>query len=60
MVPLSTIASALQLAVIFYLLVLGAVALMGCVIHHMAQRYSSRPDLKRCIVFAGYVTTQCC
>lgn len=55
-VPLS-IASALQLAVIFYLLILGAIALMGYVIHRMAQRYPSAPDLNRCIVFAGYVAT---
>ena len=55
-VTLST-TSALQLAVLFYLTILGAIALMGFVIHRMAQRYTVHPDLNRCIVFAGYVAT---
>lgn len=44
-------------AVAFYLLMLAGVAIMGKVIHWMARRYESRPNLHLCMVFAGYVAT---
>ena len=47
----------LGLGVLFYLLILGAVAVMGRVIHWMARSYPQRPGLARCTVFAGYVAT---
>lgn len=55
-IPLS-ILSALGLAVLFYALILGSVAVMGRVIHWMARDYPQRPSLQRCTVFAGYVAT---
>ena len=45
------------LAVLFYALMLGGVAVMGRVIWWMARNYPERPSLKRCMVFAGYVAT---
>ncbi|WP_437608350.1 Yip1 family protein [Erwinia sp. V71] len=45
------------LGVVFYLLMLGGVAVMGRVIHWMARDYPQRPSLPRCTVFAGYVAT---
>ncbi|MBK4714166.1 MULTISPECIES: Yip1 family protein [Tenebrionibacter/Tenebrionicola group] len=47
----------LGLAVLFYALMLGGVAVMGYVIHWMARNYPQRPSLGRCMVFAGYVAT---
>jgi len=47
----------IALAVVFYLLILGGVAVMGKVIHWMARDYPQRPSLQRCTVFAGYVAT---
>ncbi|MFD1802906.1 Yip1 family protein [Mixta tenebrionis] len=47
----------LMLALLFYLLILGGVAVMGRVIHWMARDYPQRPSLARCTVFAGYVAT---
>ncbi|WP_168195893.1 Yip1 family protein [Nissabacter sp. SGAir0207] len=49
--------TALAIALAFYLLMLGAVALMGRVIHMLSRRFPSRPSLNECIVFAGYVAT---
>lgn len=49
--------TAVLLAVIFYALILGAVWLMGNVIHWLARRYPERPDLNHCVVFAGYMAT---
>lgn len=49
--------TAVLLAVIFYALILGAVWLMGNVIHWLARRYPERPDLSHCVVFAGYMAT---
>lgn len=46
-----------SLAVLFYALMLGGVAVMGRVIWWMARNYPERPSLKRCMVFAGYVAT---
>lgn len=47
----------LYAAIIFYLLILAAVALMGQVIYWMAQRYAAHPGWHSCIVFAGYTAT---
>ncbi|MEM6159925.1 Yip1 family protein [Erwinia sp. P6884] len=55
-IPLSLV-SALGLAVLFYGMILGGVAVMGRVIHWMARDYPQRPSLQRCTVFAGYVAT---
>lgn len=52
-----TLASALGLAVLFYVLILAGVAVMGRVIYWMARDYPQRPDLARCTVFAGYIAT---
>lgn len=49
--------TASMLAVLFYLLILGGVAVMGRVIHWMARDYPRRPGLQRCTVFAGYIAT---
>ncbi|GAB2788822.1 Yip1 family protein [Halomonas shantousis] len=48
---------ALGAGVAFYVIILAAVALMGGVIYKLAQRYPSRPSLRCCIIFAGYVAT---
>ncbi|WP_110669941.1 Yip1 family protein [Salinicola halophilus] len=48
---------ALVLAALFYALILGAVYLMGFVIHWLAARFESRPSLQRCTVFAGHMAT---
>lgn len=45
------------LGVLFYAATLGAVALMGNVIHWLARDYPQRPSLHRCVVFAGYIAT---
>lgn len=49
--------NAFALAVLFYVLMLGGVAVMGRVIHWMAREYPHQPSLQRCIVFAGYTAT---
>ncbi|MCM2972178.1 Yip1 family protein [Larsenimonas suaedae] len=49
--------TALTLAIVFYLAILGAVALVGTVLHWSARRFPSRPSRNRCITFAGYVGT---
>lgn len=49
--------TAFGLAVLFYAVILGGVAVMGRVIHWMARDYPQRPSLQRCTVFAGYVAT---
>ncbi|BAK10643.1 inner membrane protein YohC [Pantoea ananatis AJ13355] len=49
--------TALGLGILFYLLILGGVAVMGRVIHWMARDYPQRPGVERCTVFAGYVAT---
>jgi hypothetical protein len=54
--PISLLTAA-WIAVVFYLVMLAAVAVMGRVIYTLARRYDSRPDVKSCIVFAGYVAT---
>lgn len=45
------------LGILFYLIILGGVAVMGRVIHWMARNYPQRPSLAHCMVFAGYVAT---
>ncbi|HBV38482.1 MAG TPA: YIP1 family protein [Erwinia sp.] len=52
-----TLVTAFMLAIVFYGLILGGVAVMGRVIHWMARNYPQRPSLQRCTVFAGYVAT---
>ncbi|SBS31498.1 Inner membrane protein YohC [Marinomonas spartinae] len=47
----------LSLGVLFYLLILAAVAVVGSLIHRMAKQYPSRPSRHECIVFAGYIAT---
>lgn len=49
--------SALGLGILFYALILAAVAVVGSVIHWMARSYSHRPSQAECIVFAGYIAT---
>ncbi|MEJ2685919.1 MAG: Yip1 family protein [Gammaproteobacteria bacterium] len=49
--------TAFLLGILFYAAILGAVALMGNVIHWLARDYPQRPSLHRCIVFAGYIAT---
>jgi len=51
------LSTGLVLAVLFYLVILGGVAIMGRIIHWMARDYPQRPSLQRCTVFAGYVAT---
>lgn len=47
----------LTLGILFYLVILGGVAVMGRVIHWMARDYVHRPSVERCTVFAGYIAT---
>lgn len=49
--------TAIGLGILFYLIILGGVAVMGRVIHWMARDYPQRPSVQRCTVFAGYVAT---
>ena len=49
--------AAFLLGVVFYAVILGAVAIMGNVIHWLAKDYPQRPSLYRCVVFAGYIAT---
>lgn len=51
------LSTGLVLAVLFYLVILGGVAVMGRIIHWMARDYPQRPSVQRCTVFAGYVAT---
>ncbi|MCP1367460.1 YIP1 family protein, partial [Halomonas sp. BBD48] len=48
---------ALGAGIAFYIAILAAVGLMGNVIYRLARRYSSHPDRRCCIIFAGYVAT---
>ncbi len=50
-------AAAFLLGLLSYAAILGAVAVMGNVIHWLARDYPQRPDLHRCVVFAGYIAT---
>lgn len=49
--------TAAYIAVIFYAMLLAAVAVVGQVIHWLARRYPESPSLERCIIFAGYTAT---
>ncbi|WP_159567490.1 Yip1 family protein [Budvicia diplopodorum] len=49
--------TALYIGVVFYLMLLVAVAIVGKVIHWMAHRYQQNPSLSQCIIFAGYTAT---
>ena len=52
-----SVASGIALGVVFYALILGAVAAVGSIIHWMARKYPERPSKAECIVFAGYTAT---
>lgn len=52
-----SVATGIGLGVIFYLLILCAVAAVGIIIHWMARKYPQRPSQAECIVFAGYTAT---
>lgn len=41
----------------FYVAILGAVFLVGSVIHWMAKRFRKPPSRRRCVIFAGYIAT---
>ncbi|WP_432698310.1 Yip1 family protein [Marinobacterium sp. YM272] len=49
--------SAVILGLVFYLLILAAVAVMGRVLHSLAKRLVHKPCRTRCTVFAGYIAT---
>ena len=49
--------TAFTIGVMSYALMLGAVYVMGSVIHWLARRYPDRPSKERCVVFAGYIAT---
>jgi uncharacterized membrane protein len=49
--------SALYAGIVFYLSILAAVFLIGTIIHRMARRFSTPPEHKRCVIFAGYIAT---
>lgn len=49
--------NALFLGLGFYAVILGAVALMGQLIHKLARKFTSRPSRRQCTVFAGYIAT---
>ncbi|MBK5072529.1 YIP1 family protein [Budviciaceae bacterium CWB-B4] len=49
--------TAAYIAIIFYGMLLAAVAVVGRIIHLMARRYAQSPSLERCIIFAGYTAT---
>ncbi|WP_325062975.1 Yip1 family protein [Kushneria phosphatilytica] len=49
--------TAFYLAIVFYIMLLAAVALMGSVLHWLAHRFPHRPSRRRCIIFAGYIAT---
>ncbi|AEF53404.1 Yip1 family protein [Marinomonas posidonica] len=52
-----SIIDGLGLGLLFYALILVAVAAVGSVIHWMARNHANRPPRKECIVFAGYIAT---
>lgn len=52
-----SIINGISLAILFYALILLAVAGIGNLIHWMAGRYPTRPSRHECIVFAGYIAT---
>ncbi len=49
--------SALYAGIAFYIAILGAVVLVGSVIHWMAARFRKPPSRRRCVIFAGYIAT---
>ena len=52
-----SIMNGLGLGILFYALILVAVAMVGSVIHWMARNHANRPPRQECIVFAGYIAT---
>ena len=49
--------SALMISAVFYVAMLVAVVMMGEFIHWMAQTYSARPPIERCVVLSAYTAT---
>lgn len=49
--------TALILGVIFYALMVAAVAVMGRVLHNLAKNVVHKPGRTRCTIFAGYIAT---
>lgn len=49
--------SAFYAGIAFYIAILGAVFLVGSVIHWMAKRFRKPPSRRRCVIFAGYIAT---
>lgn len=49
--------SAFYAGIAFYIAILGAVFLVGNVIHWMAKRFRKPPSKRRCVIFAGYIAT---
>lgn len=52
-----SLANGMVLGSLFYLFILAAVAIVGCIIHWMARHIPNQPSRKECIIFAGYVAT---
>ena len=52
-----TTASALPIAVLYYLAILAAVFVVGKAIHWMANTYGAEPSLSRCVLLAAFVAT---
>ena len=49
--------SALWMALMSYLTMLGAVALMSAFVHWMARTYDARPSMARCVAFTTYTAS---
>jgi hypothetical protein len=47
----------IALGIAFYAIILGAVAMVGSLIHKMASKYPECPSKRDCIIFAGYIAT---
>ncbi|KFZ37982.1 membrane protein [Shewanella mangrovi] len=52
-----SIENGIALGVAFYALMLGAVWIVGSLIHWLARKYPERPPRSECVVFAGYIAT---
>lgn len=52
-----TTSTAMSMALLSYLAMLGGVAIMGAFIHWMARTYNRDPSIARCVEFATYTAT---
>ena len=52
-----TVASALPIAVLYYLAILVAIFLVGKAIHWMAETYGAKPTLADCVKLAAFTAT---